>query len=110
MKKIYLKSKNRWKVLFTDKNHWQCGIYIPEYASSSQITKFEKHNGPELFLLIDGEVNLVILRKNKRIEMPLKKNEIVIVNEWHNAYRPKGKKGIALVIEKDNISTKWKKG
>ena len=109
MKKIPLKSKKRWKVVFRDKNNWLSGIYIPEFTDASQVKKFEKHSGPELFLLLEGKVTLVLLEGKKHKKVPLKKNEIVIVSTWHNAYRPKGGKGVVLVIERDNISTQWKK-
>jgi len=103
--KISLQSRKRWKIIFRHKNNWLCGIYIPEFTDVSQIKKFEKHDGPELFLLLEGKVTLVLLEGNKRCKVPLKKNKIVIVNTWHNAYRPKDSKGVVLVIEKDNIST-----
>lgn len=109
MKSISLQSKKRWKIIFRHKNNWRCGIYIPDFTDSSQIQKFEKHDGPELFLLLQGKVTLVLLKHKRRKEVPLKNDEIVIVNTWHNAYRPKGSKGVALVIEKDNISTQWRK-
>lgn len=109
MKSISLQSKKRWKVIFSDKNNWRCGVYIPEFTDASEIQKFEKHNGPELFLLLEGKATLVLFGPKVRKEKSLKKGEVVIVNTWHNAYRPKGDKGMALVIEKDNISTRWKK-
>ena len=109
MKRTPLQSKKRWKVIFRHKNNWLCGIYVPEFTDSSEIQKFEKHNGPELFLLLQGKVTLVLLKHKKYKEIPLKKHEIVIVNTWHNAYRPKGSKGVVLVIERDNISTQWKR-
>lgn len=108
IKRISLQSKKRWKVIFRHKNNWLCGIYIPEFTDACEIQKFEKHNGPELFLLLQGKVTLVLLEGNKRRKVPLKKDEVVIVNTWHNAYRPKGGKGVVLVIEKDNISTRRK--
>ena len=33
--------------------------------------------------------------------------KIYIVDEWHNAYRPNGVEGIALVIEKPDIKTEY---
>ena len=109
MKRMPLQTKKRWKVIFRDRNNWLSGIYTPEFTAISQIQKFEKHNGPELFLLLEGKVTLILLEGNKRRKVPLKKGEVVIVNTWHNAYRPKGGKGVVLVIEKDNISTQWKR-
>ena len=33
--------------------------------------------------------------------------KLYVVNEWHNAYRPSGEYGVALVIEKTNIRTRY---
>lgn len=107
--RLSLQSKKRWKVIFRDRNNWCCGIYIPEFTDASEIQKFEKHSGPELFLLLEGKVTLVLLENKRRKEVPLKKDKVVVVNTWHNAYRPKGAKGVALVIERDNIATQWKR-
>ena len=109
IKKISLKTKKRWKVVFRDKNKWLSGLYSPEFTKAGEIKKFEKHSGPELFLLLEGRMTLVLLTPKGREEIPLKKGEAVIVDTYHNAYRPRGAKGLALVIEKDNISTQWKK-
>ncbi len=109
-KKVSLQGKKRWKVMFRDKNKWLSGLYSPEFTKDGEIKKFEKHSGPELFLLLEGKMTLVLLKSKGREEIPLKKDEAVIVDTWHNAYRPRGCKGVALVVEKDNISTQWKKG
>jgi len=48
----------------------------------------------------------MILRRSEKLRWSLWK---YIVNEWHNAYRPNGEKGVAIVIEKINIKTEFAK-
>ncbi|RLG72997.1 MAG: hypothetical protein DRO23_09675 [Thermoprotei archaeon] len=108
--RIPIKPKQRWEVVFKDNNRWQCGIYVPEFTSKDQVTWLEKHDGPELFYLVEGSIVLVLSENGKEIiEVPMEENTIYIVNEWHNAYRPKGVKGVALVIEKTNVKTEFLK-
>ena len=54
---------------------------------------------------------MLVLSENGKeiIEVPMEENTIYIVSEWHNAYRPKGVKGIALVIERTNVKTEFLK-
>jgi hypothetical protein len=33
--------------------------------------------------------------------------KIYVVDEWHNAYRPHGREGIALVVEAPDIETEY---
>ena len=109
MEKIDLYSNERWKVIFNDDMKWRVGIYVPENKSLEEISYLEAHNAPELFLLLKGKVNLVIsedLQSYKIISM--EKYKIYIVNEWHNAFRI-GDEGIALVVERSDIATKYEK-
>ena len=46
----------------------------------------------------------MILRRSEKLRWSLWK---YIVDEWHNAYRPNGETGIALVIEKTDIKTEY---
>jgi len=106
--KIIIKGDMRWNVVFKDEERWQCGIYVPENSDRSQIKRMEKHDGPELFYLIEGNITLVLSEDGKKItELPMEKNIVYIVNEWHNAYRPNGMKGISLVIEKTGVKTEF---
>ncbi|MEM2154805.1 MAG: hypothetical protein QXY76_07820 [Nitrososphaeria archaeon] len=108
VQEIALEGSGRWFVVFKDNNRWQCGIYVPEYFSKDEVAYIEKHDGPELFYLVDGKVVLVLSADGKNfVEVPMKKGIIYIVDEWHNAYRPNGSKGIVLVIEKTNIKTEF---
>ncbi len=106
--KIILENNKRWNVIFKDDDRWQCGVYVPEYTSKEQVKRLEKHDGPELFYLVEGEIVLVLSVDGKNVvEVPMEKNMVCIVDEWHNAYRPNGVKGISLVIEKTNVKTQF---
>lgn len=110
MEIIKLIPRQRWRIVFRYNDNWQAGIYFPEYISMEQINFLEKHDSPELFYLIRGRIILVIssdLREIKEVEM--KPGNIYIINEWHNAYRPNGVDGLALVIEKPDIKTEYAK-
>ncbi len=41
-------------------------------------------------------------------EVNMEKNMIYIVEEWHNAHRPGGCEGVALVIEAPDIKTVYR--
>jgi hypothetical protein len=104
-----IEAKSEWDELFKDKGKWLFGIYFPKAMDRSEVKKLEKHKYPELFYLIDGEVNLVLKEDKEIKELPLKKDEVVIVDTWHNGYRPMGKNGICLVIERDKNPTRYMK-
>jgi len=107
MIKIELKSDVRWIVKFRENNNWQLGLYRPEFKSKDEIDKLEKHDAPELFYLVEGEIILVLSKDGKEIkEVKMEKNKVYIVDEWHNAYSPRGD-GLAIVIEKPNIKTEF---
>lgn len=108
MKTIELSSRQRWRVVFKCNKYWQVGIYVPEYTSRNQIKVLEKHDSPELFYLVKGRIVLVLSSDLKELrEVEMEPGKIYIVDEWHNAYRPNGVEGIALVIEKPDIKTEY---
>ena len=100
---ILNRKDKRWTVIYNEGN-WLCGLYRPEFTECEQIKKLEKHDAPEMFLLLDGHIVLVLKDKSGEKKVELKKNEIVIVESWHNAYSPDGK-GVALVVEKSGVKT-----
>ncbi|RLF19176.1 MAG: hypothetical protein DRZ82_06655 [Thermoprotei archaeon] len=106
---IPIKAKGRWHVVFREDEKWQCGIYVPENESLEDIKFLELHNAPELFILIKGKINLVLMDESGKVhEIPMEEGKLYIVQTWHNAYRPNGKEGIALVIERPDISTEYR--
>jgi len=107
---IPVRPKQRWEVVFEENGKWRCGIYVPEYTSKNQVECLEKHNAPELFLLVKGKIVLLLSHDSKEVvEVPMKEEVVYIVDEWHNAYRPNGEEGVALVIERTDIETKFLK-
>lgn len=105
---IPIKPRGRWEVVFKDDNAWQCGIYVPENTSLNDVKFLEKHDAPELFYLIEGSIVLVLSPDGEKvIEVPMEGGKLYIVTEWHNAYRPNGSPGTALVIERVGIKTEY---
>lgn len=108
LKKLSLKSRVRWKVIY-EEGKWLIGIYRPEFRNADEIGLLEKHSAPEFFLLLDGEVTLIVSedgRKIKRVKM--KKGEGIVLDNWHNAYSERGD-GVALVVERCGVKTKFVK-
>jgi len=52
-------------------------------------------------IFLGGNIVLILEEDKEIVE--------VIMNMWHNAYRPNGGLGMALVVERDGIVTKFKK-
>lgn len=106
IKKIPVKRKGeRWEVVFEEEN-WICGLYRPEFREKGEIKKLEKHDAPEMFLLLREDVRLVC-KDDKGIQViKLKPDEIVVLDCWHNAYSKNGK-GLALVIERKGVKTEF---
>lgn len=108
MKVIRAESGERWRVVFRDRDKWQVGIYIPENTSAEEVVVLEKHSCPELFILLEGRIVLVLSEdgvSTKEVEM--EPGKLYIVDEWHNAYRPGGGKGVALVVEAPDGETEY---
>jgi len=106
---LKMESAERWKVLFKDEEKWLIGLYIPEFESKNEIDRLEKHDAHEFFHLLGGNIVLVLEEGKEIVEVPLSHSQAVIVNTWHNAYRPNGGLGIALVVERGDVRTKFKK-
>ena len=105
MKKLDFASNQRWKVIFSDSPHWKAGVYVPENRRLEDVKYLEKHDCPELFLLLEGEVFLVLGREGKiRVER-MQERRGYIVEEWHNAFG----QGRVLVIERGKVKTEFKK-
>jgi len=100
--------KSRWSIVFIDDECWRAGIYVPENASPKEVVVLEKHDRPELFILLDGEITLVLSEDGVEVkEVRMEQGKVYVVEEWHNAYRPGNRPGRALVIEAANIQTEY---
>ena len=108
MIELKLVPRGRWEVLFTDDGRWRLGIYRPENESLSDIKYLEKHDVPELFYLVRGDVVLVLSEDGRSFkEVRMEPGVAYVVTEWHNAYRPGGREGVALVIEASEVRTEY---
>jgi len=109
IKKLYIRrgDRKRWRVLYNEGN-WLCGLYKPEFRRKNEVVILERHNAPELFLLIDGKITLLVKRDRGRLrELKMKKGEVIVLTDWHNAYSPDAR-GEAIVIEKNGVKTTFK--
>jgi len=99
----------RWHVLCGDKDHWRTGFYSPEQSNLPQIDKLEKHTCPELFVLVEGELTLVLAKGNNLETLKLEKHKPILIDTWHNGFCPNGPfTGKALVVERDNFVTEYR--
>jgi hypothetical protein len=69
----------------------------------------EKHSCPELFVLIEGEVILVLAKNNELHTLKLEKFKPVLVDAWHSGFCPEGPlSGKTLIIERDHFTTEYR--
>lgn len=100
----------RWQVLCGDTAHWRVGLYSPNLCSRADVTELERHDCPELFLLLDGRLTLVLSEGGGRVrEVALDIGKPVLVTSPHNGYCPDGPHtGRALVVERDAFQTEYR--
>jgi len=102
--------KKLWQVLCGDLKHWRVGIYSPDLTSDKGIEFLEKHSCPEFFMLLKGNITLVVEERKKLKKIRLKPLAPILVTSWHSGFCPNGQySGIALVIERDIFMTRYKK-
>ncbi|MEI6079673.1 MAG: hypothetical protein WCQ53_03435 [bacterium] len=98
-----------WQVICGDKDHWRVGIYSPDAVSLDAVDRFEKHSCPEFFLLLSGEISLLLINNGEIEIITLEPLKPILVDTWHGAYCPCGKNtGTALVVERDAFTTEYK--
>ncbi|MBF0360508.1 MAG: hypothetical protein HQK49_05815 [Oligoflexia bacterium] len=106
---LKIKQKKVWQVLLGDKNHYRVGIYSPKFSSVNEINEFEKHTIKEFFMLIEGNLSLVLCdnkNKGRKKIIKLKPLQPVFVDTWHNGFCPDGPfTGKAIVVERDLFTT-----
>ena len=99
-------AKKEWQVLCGDKNHWRVGYYRPPQNWNHQVRRLEKHTCVELFILLQGNLTLILDAGEGEYELRLEPMKPVMVSAWHSGYCPKGPfTGIALVVERDQFGT-----
>ncbi|HNZ02507.1 MAG TPA: hypothetical protein PLY68_05615 [Myxococcota bacterium] len=100
----------RWNVLCGDEGHWRCGVFSPPQSDVAQIDELEWHDCPELFLLLSGQVTLVLSDNAGGVrELSLEPGRPVLVSSPHSAYCPAGShSGVCFVVERDEFETEYR--
>ena len=103
------KQKVRWQVLCGDHGHWRVGIYMPSESSCDDVKELERHDCPELFVLLSGAVTLVLSEDGQVRELAIETGRPVLVTAPHSGYCPNGPHtGAALVVERDAFDTEYR--
>ncbi len=99
----------RWQVLCGDTDHWRVGVFSPPETRADDLAELERHDCPELFLLISGRLTLVLAGPNGPEELPLQQGQPVLVTAPHGGFCPDGPhSGAALVVERDAFTTEYR--
>ena len=102
--------KKEWQVLCGDQRHWRVGFYSPPQGGARAVKELEKHTCVELFMLLSGNITLILDDGNKEHKLKLEPMKPVMVWDWHCGYCPNGPfTGTAIVVERDRFSTVYKK-
>lgn len=101
----------RWQVLCGDTGHWRCGIYSPKKFHREEVVELERHDCPELFLLLEGRLTLVLSDGAGGVrEIDLVPDRPVLVEAPHTGYCPDGPHtGRAFVVERDAFGTEYRR-
>jgi hypothetical protein len=97
-----------WQVLCGDSGHWRVGLYSPAATRPEDCPELERHDCPELFLLLEGHLTLLIARDRQVVTLPLEPGKPVLVTAAHAGFCPDGPHaGRALVVERDEFETEY---
>jgi hypothetical protein len=98
-----------WQVLCGDTGHWRLGFYSPAEASADAIAQLEQHDCPELFLLLEGRLTLLLAEGDGTRELQLEPGQPVLISAPHAGFCPDGPHtGTAVVVERDNFDTEYR--
>lgn len=104
-------AEERWRVIFeqAETPGYKIGLYRPEFRRTEEIDWLEQHEGPEIFLLLQGEVTLVL--RNSQSDpaseelLPLEISKPVAVFGFHNAFADED--GLCYVVEATGMATRF---
>ena len=101
----------RWQVMCGDAGHWRLGVYSPSESSAEECAELERHDCPELFMLLSGKVTLVLSDgQGGTRELELEPEKPVLVSAPHAGFCPDGPHtGKCLVVERDCFDTEYRK-
>jgi hypothetical protein len=98
-----------WQVVCGDAGHWRAGLYSPALSDAAEVFELERHDCPELFLLLRGRLTLVLATDEGLREVPLEPGRPVRVTAPHGAFCPDGPyTGVAFVVERDEFDTEYR--
>jgi hypothetical protein len=98
-----------WQVVCGDAGHWRTGIYSPSVTSADQIPELERHDCPELFLLLSGRLTLLVRLPEGVREVELRQGEPILITAPHSGFCPEGPHtGCAFVVERDSFDTEYR--
>ena len=99
----------RWQVLCGDEGHWRLGVYSPSKVRREEIEELEWHDCPELFLLLEGRVSLLLVENGAERVLALEPGQPTLVTAPHTGFCPDGPhNGRALVVERDSFRTEYR--
>lgn len=99
----------RWNVVCGDEGHWRVGLYRPTDTSRGEIGELERHDCPELFVLLEGRVTLLLVEGGAEREVELEPGRPVLVTAPHGGFCPDGPgTGTAFVVERDAFTTEYR--
>ncbi len=99
----------RWQVLCGDTDHWRVGMYSPPETKPDQLPELERHDCPEMFVLIRGNLTLLLSDGGTVRQLPLQLGVPVLVASPHAGFCPDGPHtGVALVVERDSFDTEYR--
>ncbi len=102
-------SGETWQVLCGDTEHWRVGVYSPAETAPGDIEALERHDCPELFLLLSGRVHLLMAIDGELREVPLEPGKPILVTTPHCGFCPDGPHtGTAFVVERDSFDTEYR--
>jgi hypothetical protein len=98
----------RWHVVCGDAGRWRVGLYSPTKAAPEEIGELERHDCPELFVLLEGRVSLLLVEDGAPRVLELEPGRPVLVTAPHSGFCPDGPgTGSALVVERDAFRTDY---
>lgn len=98
-----------WQVLCGDRDRWRVGVWSPAATRAEDCPDLERHTCPELFLLLEGRVTLVLFNGDGPRLLPLEPGRPVLVTHPHAGFCPDGPHaGRAMVVERDVFSTEYR--
>lgn len=101
-----LNPNQRWQIIAQDGTNWRVGIYNPEYTNADEITQYERHTCPELFICVGGRCGLLILMDTYEKELILYPQQAIVVTHYHNGFKV-DKEGFFIVVEQIDFETEF---